>query len=690
MTKASTDYSDTTVQLTTLNKSPPEASPKKSPRLYGPKKNVRVAFSPELDSSDDAHQEPDPWLTQLDSDTNPNPWITPSPKKRTHVEVCSSETVDPRIKESVHDVIKQRGESLTEETTSKATSIRVDFRLNNGTTRFNVRTALGALLEQMKQVDKHVVLESNCDNTQWNAAEELPIGDALMKHITVRHDNSPVRSHSMSVYTTVRSAKTINEIKFHQDMYHFLSAKKIFLRPDRYKTERTRSPGFFIKLHPRLIYKDTFRDELSRAINKLKIDTTHDNISTYLRSINHEGEELPIPDFHLHATKRKFGPVMSEVLSVTCTENAATYLKTLLCRLSEQKVLPQGIFIPTGTHQILGPSTMVSLLRQHNLYISNTTMVAIEGVDEDVMKESDVFISANKRGTLEEKLKHDIPGIHSIEKTNSTQTTGKWFIVLDKKAESSMHEYIDTNLPEICSNISVADMTLNILPPKRSGASKSTEVVGSYAAVLKGMVRPLASGTETRYDSTSLRPRKRPTVAVANSQDTVPQQKHQWQTQSHSSPYDKPLPDRSEVEDTLNQRYSQEIESLKSQVAKLVSHSPPPAEKQQDTLEDKFARLQEELESKLDEKIQTITNQLQAHILENITNSFSKLTNTFENKIEHTMGNMLTNILARTTGNSQQSELEVLSDTTLLTQRSSKTSPSSPGSDTEMIGARDP
>ena len=162
---------------------------------------------------------------------------------------------------------------------------------------------------------------------------------------------------------------------------------------------------------------------------------------------------------------------------------------------------------------------MISLLRQHNLYISNITMVAIEGIDEEVMWESEVMIDYSRKGTLAQKLKHDISGIHSIEKTNGTQITGKWFIVINKQDESRLHDYIDTTLPRLCKNITVSDMEMTLAPPKRSGASRSSEVVGSYAAVLKGMVRPLATTTETKYDSPSLRPRKRPAVTVSNTKE---------------------------------------------------------------------------------------------------------------------------------------------------------------------------
>ena len=136
------------------------------------------------------------------------------------------------------------------------------------------------------------------------------------------------------------------------------------------------------------------------AINSLTLDKTKEVVAQYLRQTETKDDSTPAPAFHLHSTKRKFGPVTAEVLTMTCPEHAATYLITVLCKLSEENKLPQGIFVPTGTLQLLGLATPISLLRQHNLYIANATMIAIEGIDEDVMLDSDLPINNSKRGTF--------------------------------------------------------------------------------------------------------------------------------------------------------------------------------------------------------------------------------------------------------------------------------------------------
>ena len=204
----------------------------------------------------------DPWLLEQARTEGNKPesqWITPVKKKRSHVDVATSEETDSRIKESVQETMRKRGEGLTDAMATKVTPVKIEFRIASAATKFNVRTALGRLMEQMKAVDRTAIFQSITDGTQWNTADDLPIGGTLKEHIVLRHENAPTQGNHISVYINVKSSKTIGEIKFHNDMYHYLSSQKIFLRPDRYKTEKTRSPDFFIKIHPRLVYKDTLK-----------------------------------------------------------------------------------------------------------------------------------------------------------------------------------------------------------------------------------------------------------------------------------------------------------------------------------------------------------------------------------------------------------------------------------------------
>ena len=667
----------TPVKLTTLGKAKVTPSP--------PKDNHTEPSDPDID----------PWLLdQGPVNSNPNPWITKVRKKRLHVDVENNEESDPRVKESTHEAIKKRGEGLTEEASSKLTPVKVEFKLTKTATQFNARTALGKLLEQIKQVDRHAIIQSTKDDTQWNTAEDLPVGDVLSDHIVIRHENVPTQGNIVSVYTKIRSSKTIGEIKFNQEMYHYLSINKIYIRPDRYKTERTRSPGFFIKLHPRLIYKDNFKNKLDKALATLELDKDNEVIAKYLRGSGNSNEVPTLPAYHLHSTKRKFGPVTAEVLTVTCPEHAATYLKTLLCKLSEKRGLPLGIFIPTGTQQILGPATMVTLLRQHNLFISTTTMIALEGIDEEVMWESSLDITQSTKGTLEKKIRHDNPGIISIEKTNSTEVTGKWFVVISKKDESGFQRYIDDKLPGIFQQIKVNDMNLNLKPPRRAGATRSTEVVGTYASVLKGLALPLATNSEKKYDAPNLRPRKRPTVAVSNTKEAhMETYKEAWPTTSKETNPDI-MSNITDTEKRIEEKFNKQLAAMKLQIDSM-SRGPDKAQTEaQGTLEEKFNKLQQEMEKRLEAKMKQISDTIESQVTRQITQSIEALTQSIEKRLESSMESIIHSVSVQIDRSLTQRlpNLSSMNSSSPLTQplRVSEQCALSPGSDVEMIGARDP
>ena len=65
------------------------------------------------------------------------------------------------------------------------------------------------------------------------------------------------------------------------------------------------------------------------------------------------------------------------------------------------------------------------------------------------------------------------------------------------------------------------------------------------------------------------------------------------------------------------------------------------------TLEDKFTQLKEQLENKINDKVNDIYRKLQEHVVNNINDSFEKLTSTFEAKIEGSVTTMIDNISQR-------------------------------------------
>ena len=239
-------------------------------------------------------------------------------------------------------------------------------------------------------------------------------------------------------------------------------------------------------------------------------------------------------------------------------------------------------------------------------------------------------------------------------------------------------------------------MQLN--PPKRSGASKSSEVVGSYASVLKGFARLLANTTETRYDSTNFRPKKRPTVAVSHSQETPNHTPNSWPTIPSTPTSDVTLDKISDVEQRIEQKFSQQISGLKTYIEQLTTtdNKLPSPDTSHPNLEEKFATLQKDLETKMNDKINDISKKLQDQVVTNINVSFENLTKALESKLDGTMMNMIDNISQRISTNfhnTHNSQIPIASnDSQPFTQHSEVLLDGalSPASDVEMTGSRDP
>jgi len=189
------------------------------------------------------------------------------------------------------------------------------------------------------------------------------------------------------------------------------------------------------------------------------------------------------------------------------------------------------------------------------------------------------------------------------------------------------------------------------------------------------------------------------TVTVSNTkEDTTKESTSTWPSLANKP--NSITPNKiEEVEQRMEEKFSQQITELKNHFETLTSPEKTPITP--DTtpinLDAKFSQLQEQLENKINDKVNDISRKLQEQVVNNINNSFEKLTSAFEAKIEGTMNVMIDNISQRIshTFNSQgiqQIPTQSSNDLKPYTQQSDGLPDSafSPGSDVDMIGGRDP
>ena len=218
--------------------------------------------------------------TVFDPMRNEIPWTTVQ-KKRQNTMIYATETEDERVQETPKEVMKRRGDAVVEASTDKETPVSVEFKIPKTTTKFNLREAVGKLLTMMLKVDQSVKFGASGGEEVWNDPHDLPVGDALTTQLRVRQDSPPYETPKVTMYLTIRSTKTVNDIKYQPLVIAYLKASNIFLRPDRYNSSKTRSPGYFFQVSPRLLWKQTFIEDIKKGVHETKFDTNEDLFTNY-------------------------------------------------------------------------------------------------------------------------------------------------------------------------------------------------------------------------------------------------------------------------------------------------------------------------------------------------------------------------------------------------------------------------
>jgi hypothetical protein len=138
--------------------------------------------------------------------------------------------------------------------------------------------------------------------------------------------------------------------------------------------------------------------------------------------------------------------------------------------------------------------------------------------------------SDGENGTLGEHLDLHAKFIESAQRTNKTDTEGKWFLMCKKTNVAKVHQMIDGPLKEIFEkHVPDEDKFPDYPYPRRTmlkeSAPKGTSTVGTYAQVLRAYGNPQddeSATVDTQYDSAPARPRKRQAVQIVFDDENFP------------------------------------------------------------------------------------------------------------------------------------------------------------------------
>eukprot|EP00957_Ditylum_brightwellii_P112016 8541847-Ditylum_brightwellii.AAC.1 len=128
------------------------------------------------------------------------------------------------------------------------------------------------------------------------------------------------------VYAALVTNMGFNTTKHHNDMWNFIKARNVYIKPDRYKRNNVVSPGILIKVHPSLEWKKDLLQEIQYQLSKCDIPKTED-CDAWIKEnhLNHKQEDkTPMPDFHFTMADAKWGDghgkrwSLSKITDVAC------------------------------------------------------------------------------------------------------------------------------------------------------------------------------------------------------------------------------------------------------------------------------------------------------------------------------------------------------------------------------------
>ncbi len=548
-----------------------------------------------------------------------NPAYDDTYKKRSHVEITADGDSDDRIQPSAKELMYQRGEHMTEEMSNKQTPLKIEFNLRPNTTKFNLRNELIQLLLQLKIADKTISITTVNHEHTWPDSDDIPTGNILTDLLQARNEYNPNTGTKIIIHFVLSTTQMINTLKFHPVVYRYISEKKIYISHDRFRAAKTRSPGFFTLLPARLIWKQDFQQKLNDVITTIEPNENDPIVQEYYKRHSIALDTpAPAPHFILQKVQRKFGDIQSEVLQVITNEEDGAYVKRMFSYLGENNLLPDGKFIPSGFHLMAGVDSMKCILREHNQYLTQLAVVGIEGLSPESMQ-TIIPHECDAPRTLRDHILHSVPTVTRIEYTNATTTKGKWFILLSKGHEDTLHNWLQTTLRELFDHVPPDQHVPGYDGPQRAGSNNNTTIVGGYAAVLLNSLQPTHT-TSTRYNTHITRPSKRPVINLLDDQDypalnptDVPQQRrdvHRIQTPSKETntiPLITPT--------ALHNAIDQKVDSLKQLLQTQMTTK-------MDALTAKF---ETHINTNIDKKLQTFETQINNSIDTKLDNFLLKL-----------------------------------------------------------------
>ena len=352
------------------------------------------------------------------------------------------------IKKQNPSNLKRRGIDFVEEKEKVSTPIKIEFNIGNTLTEFNIITEFSDLLDTFTHQDPSLRLRDKvAGNVIWEVGSTLPEKEQFIEQFTLREQTYRSGNTKVTIFCVVESNFTVNRLKYAEPTKTHIFQRNIWVKPDFYSTNVVSCPGFITLVHPKMTNKRMLEESLTEILRNTEICQEEDIVQAWERHHDNSGhsEGTAIPKFHIETTARKWGGLHTEVLSIHCSKEDATYLKYLLSEASSQEKIDKGVFVPTGIHLMEGKEVMYQLLQEHQEFINRVTSFQLGGIWYEDMYNKDGKESI-------QQLLMQAEGVRAIEQTHQTHYNGQWLVVIDKQHTNSLKEYITANIQKIYKN----------------------------------------------------------------------------------------------------------------------------------------------------------------------------------------------------------------------------------------------
>ena len=120
------------------------------------------------------------------------------------------------------------------------------------------------------------------------------------------------------------------------------------------------------------------------------------------------------------------------MIAIHTSESAAPMILHIMTKLESKGDLK---FIPSAFRQDHGIDAELKILQKHKERIKNIVCLTVYDIREEVL-ERERKVNDGKQYTLEEYIKEGIK-LKTIERTNATETEGKYFFLTERKMPNS-------------------------------------------------------------------------------------------------------------------------------------------------------------------------------------------------------------------------------------------------------------